>query len=195
MPFFSISGSEFVEVFVGVGASRVRDLFKKAKENAPCLIFVDEIDAVGRSRGTGIGGGNDEREQTLNQLLTEMDGFEGNTGIIVIAATNRADILDPALLRPGRFDRQVQVDVPDVKGRTEILGVHARNKKLDEEVELEQIALRTPGFSGMPRDLPLLSQLDASACALTHPQRRVKQVLLNTLTDIFVVYTSGSCGM
>lgn len=149
MPFFSISGSEFVEVFVGVGASRVRDLFKKAKENAPCLIFVDEIDAVGRSRGTGIGGGNDEREQTLNQLLTEMDGFEGNNGIIVIAATNRADILDPALLRPGRFDRQVMVDVPDAKGRTEILNVHARNKKLDDEVELEQIALRTPGFSGM----------------------------------------------
>jgi cell division protease FtsH len=136
VPFFSISGSEFVEMFVGVGASRVRDLFKKAKENAPCIIFVDEIDAVGRSRGTGIGGGNDEREQTLNQLLTEMDGFEGNTGVIVVAATNRADILDPALLRPGRFDRQVQVDVPDVKGRIEILGVHAKNKRLTEEVDL-----------------------------------------------------------
>jgi len=148
VPFFSISGSEFVEMFVGVGASRVRDLFKKAKENAPCLIFVDEIDAVGRSRGTGIGGGNDEREQTLNQLLTEMDGFEGNTGIIVIAATNRADILDPALLRPGRFDRQVSVDVPDQKGRFEILKVHARNKKLNEEVELQEIAMRTPGFAG-----------------------------------------------
>lgn len=148
VPFFSISGSEFVEMFVGVGASRVRDLFKKAKENAPCLVFVDEIDAVGRSRGTGIGGGNDEREQTLNQLLTEMDGFEGNTGIIVIAATNRADILDPALLRPGRFDRTVTVDVPDVRGRCEILKVHARNKKLDSEVDLEEIALRTPGFSG-----------------------------------------------
>lgn len=148
VPFFSISGSEFVEMFVGVGASRVRDLFKKAKENAPCLVFVDEIDAVGRSRGTGIGGGNDEREQTLNQLLTEMDGFEGNTGIIVIAATNRADILDPALLRPGRFDRTVTVDVPDVRGRFEILKVHARNKKLDPEVDLEEIALRTPGFSG-----------------------------------------------
>jgi cell division protease FtsH len=126
----------------------VRDLFKKAKENAPCIIFVDEIDAVGRSRGTGIGGGNDEREQTLNQLLTEMDGFEGNTGVIVVAATNRADILDPALLRPGRFDRQVQVDVPDVKGRIEILGVHAKNKRLTEEVDLVTIAKRTPGFSG-----------------------------------------------
>jgi len=148
VPFFSISGSEFVEMFVGVGASRVRDLFKKAKENAPCIVFVDEIDAVGRSRGTGVGGGNDEREQTLNQLLTEMDGFEGNTGIIVIAATNRADILDAALLRPGRFDRQVTVDNPDLGGRIEILGVHARNKKLEEDVSLEVIALRTPGFSG-----------------------------------------------
>lgn len=148
VPFFSISGSEFVEMFVGVGASRVRDLFKKAKENAPCIVFVDEIDAVGRQRGTGIGGGNDEREQTLNQLLTEMDGFEGNTGIIVLAATNRADILDSALLRPGRFDRQVTVDVPDVKGRTEILKVHASNKKFDGDVSLDVIAMRTPGFSG-----------------------------------------------
>nr|XP_043613988.1 ATP-dependent zinc metalloprotease FTSH 8, chloroplastic [Erigeron canadensis] len=148
VPFFSISGSEFVEMFVGVGASRVRDLFKKAKENAPCIVFVDEIDAVGRSRGTGIGGGNDEREQTLNQLLTEMDGFEGNTGIIVVAATNRADILDSALLRPGRFDRQVSVDVPDVRGRTDILKVHAGNKKFDKDVSLEVIAMRTPGFSG-----------------------------------------------
>jgi len=148
VPFFSISGSEFVEMFVGVGASRVRDLFKKAKENSPCIIFIDEIDAVGRQRGTGIGGGNDEREQTLNQLLTEMDGFEGNTGIIVIAATNRVDVLDSALLRPGRFDRQVTVDVPDVKGRLDILNVHARNKKLAEEVSLEVIAKITPGFSG-----------------------------------------------
>ncbi|XP_002984945.2 ATP-dependent zinc metalloprotease FTSH 2, chloroplastic [Selaginella moellendorffii] len=148
VPFFSISGSEFVEVFVGIGASRVRDLFKKAKENAPCIVFVDEIDAVGRQRGTGIGGGNDEREQTLNQLLTEMDGFEGNTGVIVVAATNRADILDAALLRPGRFDRQVSVDVPDVKGRTEILRVHSGNKKFDGDVSLEVIAMRTPGFSG-----------------------------------------------
>ncbi|KAK8482536.1 hypothetical protein V6N13_128902 [Hibiscus sabdariffa] len=148
VPFFSISGSEFVEMFVGVGASRVRDLFKKAKENAPCIVFVDEIDAVGRQRGTGIGGGNDEREQTLNQLLTEMDGFEGNTGIIVIAATNRADILDSALLRPGRFDRQVTVDVPDIRGRTEILKVHGSNKKFDADVSFDVIGMRTPGFSG-----------------------------------------------
>lgn len=148
VPFFSISGSEFVEMFVGVGASRVRDLFKKAKENAPCLIFIDEIDAVGRQRGAGIGGGNDEREQTLNQLLTEMDGFEGNTGIIIIAATNRPDVLDSALLRPGRFDRQVMVDFPDLKGRLGILDVHARNKKIDPEVSLEAIAKRTPGFTG-----------------------------------------------
>eukprot|EP00475_Leptophrys_vorax_P035937 TRINITY_DN5991_c0_g1_i1.p2 TRINITY_DN5991_c0_g1~~TRINITY_DN5991_c0_g1_i1.p2 ORF type:complete len:710 (+),score=50.08 TRINITY_DN5991_c0_g1_i1:88-2130(+) len=148
VPFFSISGSEFVEMFVGVGASRVRDLFKKAKENAPCIVFVDEIDAVGRQRGTGIGGGNDEREQTLNQLLTEMDGFEGNTGIIVVAATNRADILDAALLRPGRFDRQVSVDVPDIKGRKEILKVHAGNKKFSADVNLDVVAARTPGFSG-----------------------------------------------
>merc|ERR1712164_144141 len=132
VPFFSISGSEFVEMFVGVGASRVWDLFKKAKENAPCIVFVDEIDAVGRSRGTGIGGGNDEREQTLNQLLTEMDGFEGNSGIIIIAATNRPDVLDSALMRPGRFDRQVTVDAPDITGRLSILKVHSRNKKLEE---------------------------------------------------------------
>ncbi len=148
VPFFSISGSEFVEMFVGVGASRVRDLFRKAKENAPCLIFIDEIDAVGRQRGAGIGGGNDEREQTLNQLLTEMDGFEGNTGIIIIAATNRPDVLDSALLRPGRFDRQVMVDYPDMNGRLGILEVHGANKKIDGEVSLETIAQRTPGFSG-----------------------------------------------
>lgn len=148
VPFFSISGSEFVEMFVGVGASRVRDLFKKAKENAPCLIFIDEIDAVGRQRGTGIGGGNDEREQTLNQLLTEMDGFEGNSGIIVIAATNRPDVLDQALMRPGRFDRQVIVDYPDLSGRLGILEVHARGKKIAPEVSLQAIARRTPGFSG-----------------------------------------------
>ncbi len=148
VPFFSISGSEFVEMFVGVGASRVRDLFKKAKENAPCLVFIDEIDAVGRQRGAGIGGGNDEREQTLNQLLTEMDGFEGNNGIIIIAATNRPDVLDVALLRPGRFDRQVIVDYPDCKGRLGILEVHSRNKKIAPEVSLEAIARRTPGFTG-----------------------------------------------
>ena len=148
VPFFSISGSEFVEMFVGVGASRVRDLFKKAKENAPCIVFIDEIDAVGRQRGTGVGGGNDEREQTLNQLLTEMDGFEGNTGIIVIAATNRVDILDSALLRPGRFDRQVTVEIPNSKGREAILSVHGQNKKLDTSISIETIARRTPGFSG-----------------------------------------------
>lgn len=148
VPFFSISGSEFVEMFVGVGASRVRDLFANAKKNAPCIIFIDEIDAVGRQRGAGIAGGNDEREQTLNQMLTEMDGFEGNSGVIVIAATNRADILDNALLRPGRFDRRVVVDLPDFNGRYSILKVHARGKPLAKDVDLEQIARRTPGFSG-----------------------------------------------
>jgi len=148
VPFFSISGSDFVEMFVGVGASRVRDLFETAKKNAPCIIFIDEIDAVGRQRGAGLGGGHDEREQTLNQLLVEMDGFSGNEGIIIIAATNRPDILDPALLRPGRFDRQITVDRPDVKGREAVLKVHARNKPLDESVDLKTIAMRTPGFSG-----------------------------------------------
>jgi cell division protease FtsH len=147
-PFFTISGSDFVEMFVGVGASRVRDLFENAKKNAPCIIFIDEIDAVGRQRGAGLGGGHDEREQTLNQLLVEMDGFGVNEGIIIIAATNRADILDPALLRPGRFDRQIMVDRPDVKGRQEVLKVHARNKPLDDSVDLKVIAMRTPGFSG-----------------------------------------------
>ncbi len=148
VPFFSISGSDFVEMFVGVGASRVRDLFENAKKNSPCIIFIDEIDAVGRQRGAGLGGGHDEREQTLNQLLVEMDGFSANEGIIIIAATNRADILDPALLRPGRFDRQIQVNAPDVKGREEVLQVHARNKPLREDVKLDLIAVRTPGFSG-----------------------------------------------
>ena len=167
VPFFSISGSEFVEMFVGVGASRVRDLFKKAKENAPCIIFIDEIDAVGRQRGAGIGGGNDEREQTLNQLLTEMDGFEGNTGIIIIAATNRVDVLDSALLRPGRFDRQVMVDPPDIKGRLEVLEVHARNKKLSEDISLETIARRTPGFTGAD-----LANLLNEAAILTARRRK-----------------------
>ncbi|MGM9967913.1 MULTISPECIES: ATP-dependent zinc metalloprotease FtsH [unclassified Rummeliibacillus] len=148
VPFFSISGSDFVEMFVGVGASRVRDLFENAKKNAPCIIFIDEIDAVGRQRGAGLGGGHDEREQTLNQLLVEMDGFSGNEGIIIIAATNRPDILDPALLRPGRFDRQITVGRPDVKGREAVLKVHARKKPLDETVDLKAIAQRTPGFSG-----------------------------------------------
>ena len=148
VPFFSISGSDFVEMFVGVGASRVRDLFENAKKNAPCIVFIDEIDAVGRQRGAGLGGGHDEREQTLNQLLVEMDGFDGHEGIILIAATNRPDILDPALLRPGRFDRQVTVNYPDVKGREEILKVHARNKPFTPEVDLSVIARRSPGFTG-----------------------------------------------
>jgi len=167
VPFFSLSGSEFVEMFVGVGASRVRDLFKRAKENSPCLIFIDEIDAVGRQRGAGIGGGNDEREQTLNQLLTEMDGFEGNSGIIIIAATNRADVLDSALMRPGRFDRQVMVDAPDIKGRISILKVHSRNKKLGEDVSLEAVARRTPGFTGAD-----LANLLNEAAILTARRRK-----------------------
>ncbi|WP_246140434.1 ATP-dependent zinc metalloprotease FtsH [Euhalothece natronophila] len=175
VPFYSISGSEFVEMFVGVGASRVRDLFKKAKENAPCLVFIDEIDAVGRKRGAGVGGGNDEREQTLNQLLTEMDGFEENTGIIVIAATNRADVLDPALMRPGRFDRQVRVDLPSYIGRLGILEVHARNKKLAPEVTLESIARKTPGLSGAD-----LANLMNEAAILT--ARRFKPMI--TLVEI-----------
>ena len=148
VPFFSISGSDFVEMFVGVGASRVRDLFEQAKKHQPCIIFIDEIDAVGRQRGAGLGGGHDEREQTLNQLLVEMDGFDENTNIIVIAATNRPDILDNALLRPGRFDRQIYINAPDVRGREQILKVHAKNKKLDEEVDLKTLAKRTPGFTG-----------------------------------------------
>ena len=148
VPFYSISGSEFVEMFVGVGAGRVRDMFKKAKENAPCIIFIDEIDAVGRQRGAGVGGGHDEREQTLNQLLVEMDGFEGNEGVIILAATNRADVLDPALLRPGRFDRQIRVSNPDKRARAQILKVHARNKHFAPDVDFDNIAQRTPGFSG-----------------------------------------------
>ncbi|HBR40071.1 MAG TPA: cell division protein FtsH, partial [Sulfitobacter pontiacus] len=148
VPFFTISGSDFVEMFVGVGASRVRDMFEQAKKNAPCIVFIDEIDAVGRSRGAGYGGGNDEREQTLNQLLVEMDGFEANEGVIIIAATNRKDVLDPALLRPGRFDRQVTVGNPDIKGREKILGVHARKTPLGPDVDLRIIARGTPGFSG-----------------------------------------------
>ncbi|GCE65394.1 ATP-dependent zinc metalloprotease FtsH [cyanobiont of Ornithocercus magnificus] len=167
VPFFSLSGSEFVEMFVGVGASRVRDLFKRAKENSPCLIFIDEIDAVGRQRGAGIGGGNDEREQTLNQLLTEMDGFEGNSGIIIIAATNRPDVLDSALMRPGRFDRQVTVDAPDIQGRLAILKVHCRNKKLDSTLSLENIARRTPGFTGAD-----LANLLNEAAILTARRRK-----------------------
>jgi cell division protease FtsH len=177
VPFFSISGSEFVEMFVGVGASRVRDLFKKAKENAPCLVFIDEIDAVGRQRGVGIGGGSDEREQTLNQLLTEMDGFEGNNGVIVIAATNRPDVLDTALLRPGRFDRQVQVDPPDYKGRLAILQVHIRNKKVDPELSLEAVARRTTGFTGA--DLANL----LNEAAIFTARRRKDAITINEIDD------------
>jgi cell division protease FtsH len=189
VPFFSISGSEFVEMFVGVGASRVRDLFKKAKENAPCLIFIDEIDAVGRQRGAGIGGGNDEREQTLNQLLTEMDGFEGNTGIIIIAATNRPDVLDAALLRPGRFDRQVIVDYPDLKGRLGILEVHARNKKLAAEVSLEAIARRAPGFTGAD-----LANLLNEAAILTARRRKdeIGMLEINDAIDRVVAGMEGT---
>ncbi|MEB3294669.1 MAG: ATP-dependent zinc metalloprotease FtsH [Synechococcales bacterium] len=185
VPFFSISGSEFVEMFVGVGASRVRDLFKKAKENAPCIIFIDEIDAVGRQRGVGIGGGNDEREQTLNQLLTEMDGFEGNTGIIIIAATNRPDVLDQALLRPGRFDRQITVDLPTFQGRLGILEVHARTKKISEEVSLEAIARRTPGFSGAD-----LANLLNEAAILT-ARRRKEAMTMQEVEDAIDRITIG----
>jgi len=177
VPFFSISGSEFVEMFVGVGASRVRDLFEQAKTNAPCIVFIDEIDAVGRQRGAGMGGGNDEREQTLNQLLTEMDGFEGNTGIIIIAATNRPDVLDSALLRPGRFDRQVVVDRPDFAGRLEILNVHARGKTLSKDVYLEKIARRTPGFTGAD----LANLLNESA--ILAARRNLTEVSMDEVND------------
>nr|WP_199300823.1 ATP-dependent zinc metalloprotease FtsH3 [Trichocoleus sp. FACHB-90] len=177
VPFFSISGSEFVEMFVGVGASRVRDLFEQAKANAPCIVFIDEIDAVGRQRGAGLGGGNDEREQTLNQLLTEMDGFEGNTGIIIIAATNRPDVLDAALLRPGRFDRQVVVDRPDYAGRLEILNVHARGKTLAKDVDLEKIARRTPGFTGAD-----LSNL-LNEAAILAARRSLTEISMDEIND------------
>lgn len=177
VPFFSISGSEFVEMFVGVGASRVRDLFEQAKSNAPCIVFIDEIDAVGRQRGAGLGGGNDEREQTLNQLLTEMDGFEGNTGIIIIAATNRPDVLDAALLRPGRFDRQVVVDRPDYQGRLEILNVHARGKTLSKDVDLEKIARRTPGFTGA--DLANL----LNEAAILAARRNLTEISMDEIND------------
>jgi cell division protease FtsH len=177
VPFFSISGSEFVEMFVGVGASRVRDLFEQAKSNAPCIVFIDEIDAVGRQRGAGLGGGNDEREQTLNQLLTEMDGFEGNTGIIIIAATNRPDVLDAALLRPGRFDRQVVVDRPDYAGRLEILNVHARGKTLAKDIDLEKIARRTPGFTGAD-----LSNL-LNEAAILAARRNLTEISMDEVND------------
>jgi cell division protease FtsH len=177
VPFFSISGSEFVEMFVGVGASRVRDLFEQAKANAPCIVFIDEIDAVGRQRGAGLGGGNDEREQTLNQLLTEMDGFEGNTGIIIIAATNRPDVLDAALLRPGRFDRQVVVDRPDYAGRKEILNVHSRGKTLAQDVDLDKIARRTPGFTGA--DLANL----LNEAAILAARRNLTEISMDEVND------------
>ncbi|MFK8182198.1 MAG: ATP-dependent zinc metalloprotease FtsH3 [Phormidesmis sp.] len=177
VPFFSISGSEFVEMFVGVGASRVRDLFEQAKNNAPCIVFIDEIDAVGRQRGAGLGGGNDEREQTLNQLLTEMDGFEGNTGIIIIAATNRPDVLDAALLRPGRFDRQVVVDRPDYAGRLEILNVHSRGKTFSKDVDLEKIARRTPGFTGAD-----LSNL-LNEAAILAARRNLTEIAMDEVND------------
>ena len=177
VPFFSISGSEFVEMFVGVGASRVRDLFEQAKANAPCIVFIDEIDAVGRQRGAGLGGGNDEREQTLNQLLTEMDGFEGNTGIIIIAATNRPDVLDSALMRPGRFDRQVVVDRPDYAGRLEILNVHARGKTLSKDVDLDKIARRTPGFTGAD-----LSNL-LNEAAILAARRNLTEISMDEVND------------
>ncbi|MFH1720171.1 MAG: ATP-dependent zinc metalloprotease FtsH [Patescibacteria group bacterium] len=172
VPFFTISGSEFVEMFVGVGASRVRDLFKRAKRNAPCIVFIDEIDAVGRHRGAGLGGGHDEREQTLNQILSEMDGFEKDTNVIVMSATNRPDILDPALLRPGRFDRRIVVDMPDIKDREEILAVHGRNKPLQRTVDLNRIARQTPGFSGA--DLENLMN-EAAILAAKEGKRTVSQ--------------------
>jgi cell division protease FtsH len=177
VPFFSISGSEFVEMFVGVGASRVRDLFENAKKNAPCIVFIDEIDAVGRQRGAGLGGGNDEREQTLNQLLTEMDGFEGNTGIIIVAATNRPDVLDAALMRPGRFDRQVVVDRPDYSGRLQILEVHARGKTLAKDVDLDKVARRTPGFTGAD-----LSNL-LNEAAILAARRQLTEISMDEVND------------
>ncbi len=180
VPFYYISGSDFVELFVGIGASRVRDMFKQAKMNAPCLIFIDEIDAVGRQRGTGLGGGHDEREQTLNQLLTEMDGFGANEGIIIIAATNRPDVLDPALLRPGRFDRQVTVALPDKNARIEILKVHAKNKVLDESITLEYLAKRTPGFSGA--DLENLLN-EAALLAVRRNKKKITMEEIDEATD------------
>lgn len=185
VPFFSISGSDFVEMFVGVGASRVRSLFEDAKKNSPCIVFIDEIDAVGRQRGAGLGGGHDEREQTLNQLLVEMDGFAANQGIIMIAATNRPDILDPALLRPGRFDRQIMVGAPDVKGREEILKVHTKKKPLEENVKLEVLAKRTPGFSGA--DLENL----ANEAALLAVRRDKKQISMSEMEEAITRVIAG----
>ncbi|KUJ90621.1 MAG: ATP-dependent metalloprotease FtsH [Thermoanaerobacter thermocopriae] len=185
VPFFSISGSDFVEMFVGVGAARVRDLFDQAKKNAPCIVFIDEIDAVGRQRGAGLGGGHDEREQTLNQLLVEMDGFSVNEGIIVIAATNRPDILDPALLRPGRFDRHITVGIPDIKGREEILKIHSRNKPLAPDVSLQVLARRTPGFTGA--DLENLM----NEAALLAARRGLKQITMAELEEAITRVIAG----
>ena len=189
VPFFSVAGSEFVEMFIGIGAARVRDLFKKASENAPCIVFIDEIDAVGRERGAGVGGGNDEREQTLNQLLTEMDGFKENKGVIVVGATNRVDILDAALLRPGRFDRQVTVNLPDRLGRVGILKVHARNKPVSKEVSLVQLANRTPGFSGA--DLANLLN-EAAILATRYKKSTITKVEVNEAADRIIGGIAGT---
>ena len=189
VPFYSVAGSEFVEMFIGIGAARIRDLFKKASENTPCIVFIDEIDAVGRERGAGIGGGNDEREQTLNQLLTEMDGFKENKGVIVVGATNRVDILDAALLRPGRFDRQITVGLPDRLGRVGILKVHARNKPLDENVSLVQLANRTPGFSGAD----LANLLNESAILATrYKKKTISKNEVNEAADRIIGGIAGS---
>ena len=185
VPFFTISGSDFVEMFVGVGASRVRDLFEQAKKNAPCIVFIDEIDAVGRKRGAGLGGGHDEREQTLNQLLVEMDGFGTNEGIIVTAATNRPDILDPALLRPGRFDRQIYVGLPDIKGREEILKIHTKNKPLDKDVDLKTVAKRTPGFT--PADLENL----ANEAALLSARNNLRTIPMELIEEASIKVQAG----
>lgn len=185
VPFFSISGSDFVEMFVGIGASRVRDLFEQAKKNSPCIVFIDEIDAVGRRRGAGLGGGHDEREQTLNQLLVEMDGFGTNEGIIVMAATNRPDILDPAILRPGRFDRRITVGLPDIKAREEILKIHTRNKPLDDDVDLKVVAKRTPGFT--PADLENLT----NEAALLTARRNLKKIPMHIIDEASIKVIAG----